>query len=223
MISASGVPTRSSSAGVIRAKSAAPAPAADHAAREARLRDLCVGAQWQLARGDAGDAGAVQHALRALHTASAADPDALDPATPRCAALLRAMLAVHERRPDARAAVDRLEAVLLREGEFFGSAPVDVYASNLVLARQRATLGDLRGALAATRSRSNQAFYGTIFLSTYLREEARLAARVGDRAAAIRAYRHYLLLRANPEPALRADAARVRAELARLEAVPAAR
>jgi serine/threonine-protein kinase len=200
---------------------AEPAPPTNPAAREARLRDRCVGAQWRLARGEA---GTVQHAVRALRAASVAgEPDVVDPATPRCAALLDAMLAVHERRPDARAAVDRLDALLLREGEFFGSTPVDVYASNLVLARLRVALGDVSGALAATRRRSYQAFYGSIFLSTYLREEARLAARVGDRAGAIRAYRHYLLLRANPEPALRPDAGRVRAELARLEGEPAPR
>jgi len=40
------------------------------------------------------------------------------------------------------------------------------------------------------------------------------------RAGAVRAYRHYLLLRAAPEPALRAEAECVRAELARIESGP---
>jgi hypothetical protein len=55
------------------------------------------------------------------------------------------------------------------------------------------------------------------FLSTQLREEGRLAALVGDRAGAIEAYRHYLALRGDAEPPLRADIARVRRELAQLE------
>jgi len=54
-------------------------------------------------------------------------------------------------------------------------------------------------------------------LSTNLREEGRIATLIGDRGRAIRAYRHYLALRADPDPALRAERDRVRAELARLE------
>ena len=53
--------------------------------------------------------------------------------------------------------------------------------------------------------------------STFLREEGRLAAKLGDREAAIRAYRHYLMLRSDPEPEIRPEVERVRAELARLE------
>jgi len=54
-------------------------------------------------------------------------------------------------------------------------------------------------------------------LSTQLREEGRLAALVGDTAAAVRAYRHYLALRNDPEPVLRPEVERIRAELERLE------
>ena len=56
------------------------------------------------------------------------------------------------------------------------------------------------------------------YLSTYLREEGDLAARTGDTNAAIRAYRHYLVLRSHPEPELRAEVDRVKVALARLEA-----
>jgi len=54
-------------------------------------------------------------------------------------------------------------------------------------------------------------------LSTFLRDEGRLAAKLNDRAGAIRAYRHYLALRSDPEPELRAEVEQVRAELAELE------
>ena len=40
----------------------------------------------------------------------------------------------------------------------------------------------------------------------------------GDRAGAIKAYRHYLALRSDPEPALRPAVEAVRAELAKLGA-----
>jgi hypothetical protein len=55
-----------------------------------------------------------------------------------------------------------------------------------------------------------------VYLSTYLREEGRLAAITGDRAGAIRAYQHYLALRTNPEPRLRPQVEQVRADLAQL-------
>jgi hypothetical protein len=53
--------------------------------------------------------------------------------------------------------------------------------------------------------------------SAWQREVGRLAAIVGEREAAIRAYRIYLIRRSNPEPALAAEVAHVRAELTRLE------
>jgi hypothetical protein len=51
----------------------------------------------------------------------------------------------------------------------------------------------------------------------YLREEGRLAALTGDRAGAIRAYRHYLALRGDAEPALQPEVKRVREELEAVE------
>jgi hypothetical protein len=46
-----------------------------------------------------------------------------------------------------------------------------------------------------------------------LREEGRLAALLGDREGAIKAYSHYLALRYNPEPAVKPEVDRVRAQL----------
>ena len=50
-------------------------------------------------------------------------------------------------------------------------------------------------------------------MTTFLREEGRLAALTGDTLSAIRAYRHYLRLRHDPEPAVRPAVERVRREL----------
>lgn len=46
--------------------------------------------------------------------------------------------------------------------------------------------------------------------------EGRLAAEVGDTEGAIRAYRHYLALRSDPDPTLQAQPDSVRAALAEL-------
>src|SRR5215217_2457751 len=56
-----------------------------------------------------------------------------------------------------------------------------------------------------------------LYLSTFLREEGRLAALAGENDAAIEAYRHYLTLRAAPEPPLRSEVEYVRDELGKLE------
>jgi hypothetical protein len=54
------------------------------------------------------------------------------------------------------------------------------------------------------------------YLSTFLREEGRLAALTGDTADAVRAYRHYLALRPHPEPEVTPEVAAVRAQLGEL-------
>jgi serine/threonine protein kinase len=51
-------------------------------------------------------------------------------------------------------------------------------------------------------------------------QEGRLAALTGDRSGAVRAYRHYLALRSDSEPALRPAIEAVRAELAKLAGSP---
>ncbi len=110
-----------------------------------------------------------------------------------------------------RIALDRLEAAL-RDGSLL------VDEANLVAARLHESRGDIDAALRAIRRRSNHWRTGPVYLSTYLREEGRLASLAGDRDGAIRAYRHYLVLRTDPDPELQSDMEGVRGELARLEA-----
>ena len=176
-------------------------------AREPRESWLntCVRAQWQLA------AGAAEPSMpppRTLRDRSAAERV--------CEATLDAMRAVQRRDPSSREAMDRLED-LIRSGvaEFFpGDGHLD-YAS-IALARLREQTGDRAGALAALRYRPY--FIGwQPFLAASLRDEGRLAAEVGDREGASRAYAHYLSLRHDPEPATRAAVDSVRAELASLK------
>jgi hypothetical protein len=91
-----------------------------------------------------------------------------------------------------------------------------VFGANLVIARLAEAQGDLPRALRAVRRRSGGYMLMPTYLSTFLREEGRLATLTGDTSGAIRAYQHYLALRPNPEPRLRPEVERVRGDLARL-------
>ena len=174
-------------------------------ARESWL-NTCVRAQWQLA---AGQPEPSIPPARTVRDRSAAER--------LCDATLEAMRAVRRRDPSARQAVDRLED-LIRSGvaEFYpGDGHLD-YAS-IALARLREQSGDRAAALAALRYRPYLIGWQP-FLASSLRDEGRIAAEVGDRDGAVRAYEHYLALRHDPEPGTRAPLDSVRAELAKLNA-----
>lgn len=128
-----------------------------------------------------------------------------------CAMLLDAIGSTRAGRPDAPMALARLDS-LLKTGP--GGFVQD--AGNLILARLREEQGDVRGALAAVRRRETF-LTRPLYLSTFLREEGRLAALAGENDAAIEAYRHYVALRAAPEPPLRSEVEYVRDELGKLE------
>jgi DNA-binding SARP family transcriptional activator len=95
--------------------------------------------------------------------------------------------------------------------------PWPAEVQNLMLTRMLRRSGEPDRALAAARRRPYRAVANNLdALPEYLREEGRLAAEVGDTAGAIRAYRHYLALRGNPDLPWRPAWDSVRAELAAL-------
>jgi hypothetical protein len=120
-----------------------------------------------------------------------------------------AQLAVIEQSPDAPARVARLDSLLLT-----GPAGSMGDVGNLVVARLKEQLGHVQEALDAVRRRE-YVFTRSAYVSTYLREEGRLAELSGDREGAIAAYRQYLTLRAEPEPELVEDVEAVRDRLER--------
>jgi DNA-binding SARP family transcriptional activator len=193
----------------------AAAQAGAEAARQARqelenrdpgaqgLNGLCIWEQWRLAQGE--DVTASRAIARLSTTGYAGDQ--------LCALILGALLALSADSATQAAAAEELESFLLRTGVLGG--PTYEYA-NLVLARVHEARGADPAALAALRRRGGRHPWG-LYLSTYLREEGRLAAQVGDHQGAISAWRHYLALRSVPEPRLQAPAAQVARELARLE------
>ena len=85
----------------------------------------------------------------------------------------------------------------------------------LALAYQR--LGQPELALRTLRRRSLDHWFGLPRLAQVLWLEGKLASEVGDTAGATRAYRHYLALRADPDPVLREEVNGVRVALAALE------
>ena len=105
---------------------------------------------------------------------------------------------------------------LLRADSLMRRMPLN-YADfwNYDLALAFARRGQYALAAAAARRRLNDV-EPLPRLALSLRQEGRWAARAGDRAAAIKAYRHYLLWRSAPEQALVPQRDSVQAELAAL-------
>jgi len=185
---------------------AAPEKPAD---RYAQLVDLCNVELW---RAGHGDSRTVAGSVARLRRVSASSEDAgITPFAHACATLLDAVAATSSGCADAPVAVAKLDS-MLRTGP--GGFVQD--AGNLMLARLKERRGDVRGALAAVRRRETF-LTRPLYLSTFLREEGRLAALAGENDAAIEAYRHYLTLRAAPEPPLRSEVEYVRDELGKLE------
>ena len=168
--------------------------ARDSTSREEQDRALCVLERWRLGRGS-------------TRTTRASIARLAGGRAWGCALVLEAQLAAVEHQSDAEAAFGRLDSLLLAGGGRPEWA--------MELARWHEARGDARAALRAAR----RCFAYGVFavnLSYCLREQGRLAVLVGDRAGAIRAYRHYLALRHSPEASMKPEVDRVRGELALL-------
>jgi serine/threonine-protein kinase len=186
-------------------------PATSEASRYA----ACGAGLWFAGRGEF--ARAAEQSSR-LNGASAAGAR-LAPAgwAGLCSATIDAEVAAGTGRPDAAARLGHLDS-LTRVDPAVTSwvlAPAD-----LVVARLREARGELADALAASRRRSYIAdLYEhriLVALPAMLRTEGRLAALTGDTSGARRAYRHYLVLMASPEPVFQSQVDSVRHALAAL-------
>ena len=181
--------------------------------RHAYYYDLCTVEQWRLSHDDLRTAPASIARLRA----AAGRPDIMFPEEhARCADLLEAWYSVVASRPDALQRLLRVDS--LQAAEPVGFTASAITGANLILARLWRMRGDWARAEAAARRRYSGMM--PTFLSTHLLEEGRGAAQAGHRDAAIRALRHYLALRYDPEPSARHEVELVRAELAQLMAEP---
>jgi DNA-binding SARP family transcriptional activator len=182
----------------------------DAAIRARQYTDLCTLELWHLAHGPS--ASAPRSIARLRRARAHAEGASLDQwSTTLCIPMLDALHQATAAGPGARAAVEGLDSLMATWPAGYGAE-----FGNLVVARLVERQGDHAGALAALRRRPFYWVPGPRYLSTFLREEGRLAALAGDLAGARHAYGRYLALRQDPDPALRADAERARAELRRI-------
>ncbi|HEX3275410.1 MAG TPA: hypothetical protein VHR43_11180, partial [Gemmatimonadales bacterium] len=152
------------------------------------------------------DAAAGQRLLKLWRDRAAADSTAALP--PIIVGLIEARLALNRHDPAAARLVDVADS--LCRGRVAGAA-----FSSIELARLYERQGRVDRALRAVRRRHlpmGEPEAGGLAASYRL--EGRLAALADDKAGAIRAYRNYLRLRVDPEPARVAQVDSVRAELA---------
>lgn len=194
-------------------------PATDGAAAREQAYDVCTLGEWRASRGDYAAAATVSRRLRSARFGTMPDPAGVMRYANLCATLLDAMHAAGLGQPDAAVRIATADS-LARVSYFAICCGEAVSDANLQLARLWEGQGDLPRALAAVRRRAGANGEAPLYLSTLFREEGRLAALVGDTTAAIRAYRHYLALRYNPEPALQPAVDSVRSALTALERTP---
>jgi eukaryotic-like serine/threonine-protein kinase len=179
-------------------------------ADQGRIWEQYAAAQYDLSLGRHGRAREAVLAWKSAGTSSETLSMLVQPV--HLAVLLDAQLAVYDRPSGALARLIELDS-LLQDAPSWGAFE---NVGNLVSARLWHARGDVGRALAGIRRRVIGLEVPSTF-ATSLREEARYAALAGDREGAIRAYRHYLTLRSDPEPAVRPKVEEVRAELAALE------
>ena len=204
----------------IRQAEANPSPTAIDMAAEYVQR--CAVEEWRLGHLNADSSAATVRRLRAILPAIqpqrfGGSNTAVVGAEPVCPAAIEAWAANIQQRPDAGTLIDRFDSTM-------SHLPMDADGTvgNLLVARIRLGRGDTAAALRALRRRS-YSLSSLFYLATTLRQEGQLAAATGDRKGAIRAYTHYLALRAAPEEPLKREAEQVRAALGALQVIADAR
>jgi hypothetical protein len=183
----------------LRQRASAPIPPQQRAGQH-QLEANCVLQQWLLLHGDTTTARSAITLLRAADSI----PNGWDVEFRHCGALLDGWLAVRTAAPDVRQRIERLDSLTLT-----GAGSTWIMPGYRLMSALWETQGEPERALAAIRRRSNH----RMDLATDLRFEGRLAALTGDTVGAMRAYRHYLALRFDPEPSLKPQADSVRAAL----------
>lgn len=185
-----------------------------------RSQEVCTLGQWQMARGDlrAGEAASQWLRTTRLPQLKGNDSVSFHQTAALCAALLDAWrVSLQRPAPAARVAIAFADSLARTNIFQICCQPEGVKNANLILASLWERAGDPASALRALRRRGGMFGIEPVYHSSFLREEGRLAALTGDTAAAVRAYRHYLALRYDPEPSLRPAVDSVRSALAALE------
>lgn len=165
---------------------------ADHVRRDETLNDRCMLEAWKLWRGDE---STIDASLSAIGAAIAEARHSGDRRPLWCRTFLQGLRSIDGPESDRRQAAADLQQ-MVREGEIPpGTSPELLHA---VTVRALEGVGDIEGAIAVTRQHASVPYA----LAVRLRHRGRLAARLGDTAAALAAYEHYMRLRSDPEPAM---------------------
>jgi serine/threonine-protein kinase len=212
-----GAPSDSARSAAARlARVALAPPAASVPERRAQYTAACLTGQWSLMVEPGGSAATSIATLR--RGVGVNDAAGRPEANPVCLAVLEAMQAVRDERPDRVGLTVALDSLLqtVPPGISGVNIPPDagLETVNLVCARLLERVGLTGPAYRAVRRSVWTGFHGAV--TQRLRDEGRLAALAGDREAAVRAYEHYLAVRFDPEPSLVPQRDSVRAELAAL-------
>ena len=206
---------RGAAARLARIAAAPPAPSA--AERRAQYTAACLTGQWNILIEPGGSAAAPIAVLR--RGVGVRDAAGRPEANPVCLALLDAMQAVRDERPDRVSVVVVLDSLLQTVPPGISGVNIAPDAGletvNLVAARLLERVGLREPAYRAARRTVWTGFHGAV--TPRLREVGRLAALAGEREAAVHAYEHYLAVRFDPEPSLVPQRDSVRAELAALQ------
>ncbi|HEY4307086.1 MAG TPA: BTAD domain-containing putative transcriptional regulator [Gemmatimonadaceae bacterium] len=183
----------------------------DPALRELQVSDLCVVEQWRLSHGTTTTA---RRAITLLRTTPLPRSAIVISTNPRaCASILDAMLADATKSRETASRVAALDSLMLS-----GPAMSDASSyANIVVGRIYQHLGNQRAALVAYRRRSYMTSW-LRYLATTRREEAEIAAALGETDIARNSFQRYLALRRQPEPTIAADVATARVHAAHLEA-----
>ncbi len=191
-------------------------PASGEGARQ-QLFDACTVGEWQASHGEyAATAKALARLRQARVDSTMIDPGKTARYVSLCATLLDAMRASGLRLPGAREKVAAADSVA-REFIFQICCGERVNDANIQIARLWEREGDLHAALRAVARRGERFRWAPLYMSTFLREEGRLAALTGDTARAVDAWRRYLMFRNNPQASLKPGVDSIRAQLAALE------
>jgi tetratricopeptide (TPR) repeat protein len=175
----------------------------------------CVLAQWRIAAD--GAAGRPPPHLVLPPAAPAPPTGSFASHRAICSAVVHAQHAALAGHPAGATA--RLDSLLAtgRHGGLVDDGHTEF--AHVALARLHLAAGNPDAALRALRRRAHYQGWQP-YLATVLREEGHLAAQAGDTAGAVRAYQHFLALRTDPEPILRAEVEQVQAELRALRDGP---
>lgn len=191
-------------------------PSNDPALRALQIADICVVEQWRLGHGVTSSARRAINLFRTTPLPRQATPISTNQRA--CAAILDALLANATKSRDAASRVAALDSLMLS-----GPAVSDASSyANIIVGRIYARLGNQRAALIAYRRRSYMTSW-LRYLATTRREEAEIAASLGERDIARNSFQRYLALRRQPETALTSAIAATRDHAARLDALAGGR